>query len=263
MGVVYLASDTMLGRQVAIKLLNPKYTSRVALHRLQREVQMQAQLEHPNVVRVYDAGHERTMFFVMEYVERVHFGELLASTKLPERLHIIAQACNGLAYAHGRHLIHRDVKPQNVLVSVNSEAKLGDFGVGRVVEEQSRLTREGMTVGSVHFMAPEQGSGKPVDHRTDLYSVGVMLYLASTNRLPFIGRQHEVISQHLHAQPKASRKIDPAIPEELESLICHLLEKKPDKRPPSAEVVRAELERLHTAYWPIMSEVDPKNWPGG
>ncbi|MBI3467052.1 MAG: serine/threonine protein kinase, partial [Planctomycetes bacterium] len=189
----------------------------------------------------------------MEYVEGADFAALLSNTKLHERLHIISQVANGLAFAHGRGLMHRDLKPQNVLVSVHGDGKVADFGLGRAVEEESRLTRVGSTVGSAHYMAPEQGIGKAADRRADLYSLGVMLYQCATGRLPFVGRTQELISQHLRVKPKPPRRLDGSIPEELEALILRSLEKNPNKRPQSAESVRSELEQLHRAYWPIIS----------
>src|SRR3989304_7796199 len=111
---------------------------------------------------------------------------LFRGTKLHERLHIMAQVASGLGSAHSHGLVHRDLKPQNVLVSVHGEAKLADFGLGRALEEECQLPREGSTVGSALYMAPEQGLGRAIDPRTDLYSLGVMLYQCATNRLPFV-----------------------------------------------------------------------------
>jgi serine/threonine-protein kinase len=255
MGVVFVAYDPMLERYVAIKLLNPDYSKPEALERLRREARMQARLEHANIVRVYDVGslgRGLSSFFVMEYVQGIHLSQLSSEISLASRLYVIGEVAKGLTFAHDRNFIHRDLKTENILASVNGEIKLADFGLGRGVEEAG-ITRQGVTVGSFQYMAPEQASGRPIDQRTDLYSLGVLLYRVTTGKVPFIGRQHEVMAQHLNSKPKPPRKIDPSVPEELEHLILRSLKKDPNLRPQSAEEVRAELEQIRGRYWPIIT----------
>ena len=185
MGTVYRAHDTLLDRDVAIKLLNDTGLGTEGRARLLREAQAVAKLNHPNIVSVYDAGEvDSTPFIVMELVEGSSLRECPPPT-LDETLRIAQQLCAALDHAHTHGIVHRDLKPENVIV-VEGRAKLMDFGLARTFD--SRLTTEGMIVGTVSYLAPEQALGQAIDGRTDLYALGVMLYELTDGTVALHGR---------------------------------------------------------------------------
>jgi len=250
-GQVFLAEDQTLGRRVAVKLLAPDYSGTTALDRLRQEARLQASLEHPRIVRLYDVGRDRQTYLVLEYVQGADLGDLLKRFSLPQVMVVLADVLAGLEEAHRRGMIHRDLKPQNVLVSLRGDAKICDFGVGRIIDEEAaRLTRIGSTVGSAQYMAPEQASGQPLDGRADLYSVGIILYQVATKRLPFDGTQLEILHQQVHAIPTPPRHINSSVPVVLSRFILRLLDKQPSKRPASAKEVQIEIEQLLELLWP-------------
>lgn len=257
MGTVCRATDQLLGRKVAIKFLNDSGTQeQVKLIRL--EAQILARLVHDRVVRLYDFGEsEGNYFLVMEEVNGPSFRNRWRELALSNRLRICGQVAEALNYAHLQGVIHRDVKPGNVLLTASDEAKLSDFGLSLVISD--RVAHSGTIRGTPHYMSPEQAQGKPLDHRTDLYSTGVMLYECATGQVPFVGDTMSVIAQHINAEPPAPRFKNPEISSMLESLILSLLEKNPTKRPASGSAVALELteeaerarriERISTGLW--------------
>jgi ABC-type oligopeptide transport system substrate-binding subunit/DNA-binding SARP family transcriptional activator/predicted Ser/Thr protein kinase len=242
-GTVYRAYDTLLERGVAVKVLSATTLSAESRTRLLREAQAAAKLNHPNVVSVYDAGKARGVpFIVMELVEGESLHERRPQT-LEETLSVARQVCTALEHAHAHGIIHRDLKPENVMIAPDDTAKLMDFGLAR--SGTSRLTVEGAIVGTVSYLSPEQAGGGKIDHRADLYSLGVMLYELTTGQLPFTGDDVlAVISQHLHTPVVPPRTHSPTIPPELDALIVRLLSKRPEDRPSSAAEVRQALESL-------------------
>ncbi len=254
---VFLGRDLKLGRPVAIKVLRSEKVTPETLARLRSEVELQAQLDHPAIVRVYDVGTGATPYLVMEFVNGANFETVLrrmSLASLPRRLYAVIQVLHGLEALHTRKFLHRDLKPSNILISRDGIAKLADFGLCRLLEQDVGLTREGSTVGTVLYIPPEQLTGTPVDHRADLYALGVILFQCCTDRVPFRGSAVDVTHQHVYAQPESPRKLNPQVPTELESLVLRLLEKTPDRRPASAAVVRSELERILGKYWPDLTE---------
>ncbi len=254
---VFLGRDLKLGRLVAIKVLRSEKVTPVTLARLRSEVELQAQLDHPAIVRVYDVGTGAAPYLVMEFVDGANFETVLrrmSLASLPRRLSAVIQVLHGLEALHTRKFLHRDLKPSNILISRDGIAKLADFGLCRWLEQDAALTREGSTVGTVLYISPEQATGKPVDHHADLYALGVILYQCCTDRVPFRGPAIEVIAQHVHANPEPPRTVNPQVPTELESLVLRLLEKTADRRPASAAAVRLELERILGKYWPDLTE---------
>jgi predicted ATPase/Tfp pilus assembly protein PilF len=241
MGVVYRARDTLLDRDVAVKVLSDANLSAEGRARLLREAQAAARLSHPNVVGVFDAGEADDVFFiVMELVD----GKTLYS-RLPLPLDmclaVARQLCAALGHAHAHGIIHRDLKPENVIITPDNTAKLMDFGLAWSAAA-SRLTAEGAILGTVFYLSPEQALGEAVDGRADLYALGVMLYEMVTGRLPFDDRDPlVVITQHLHTTPKPLREICPELPPTLEAIILKLLAKKPADRFASASEVEAAL----------------------
>ena len=240
MGTVYRATDQLLGRNVAIKFLNDSSTEKEA-QKIRLEAQILARLVHDNIVRLYDFGESAgNHFLVMEEVNGSSFASRLQDLCLHDRLRICGQVAEALDYAHLQGVVHRDVKPGNVLLTTCDEAKLSDFGLSLVTDD--RNDQSGTIRGTPSYMSPEQAQGKSLDHRTDLYSLGVMVYECATGELPFIGHKMSVIGQHVRATPTAPRFKNPQISPTLESLILSLLEKHPSRRPPSGNVVALALD---------------------
>lgn len=242
MGDVYRARDTLLERNVAVKVVSADALGVEGGARLLHEAKATAKLNHPNIVSVYDAGEvEGSPYIVMEWVE----GESLYD-RPPEALDKIVsltrQICAALEHAHANGIIHRDLKPENVLLAPDGTAKLTDFGLARSVA--SRLTSEGTIVGTVFYLAPELALGQDFDGRADLYALGVMLYELTTGHLPFTADDPvAVISQHLYAPVVPPRAKNPKIPPAFDALIVCLLSKTPADRPTSAAEVQRALEQ--------------------
>jgi tetratricopeptide (TPR) repeat protein len=241
MGTVYRAHDSTLNRDVALKLMSNADLGTEGRARLLNEAQTVAQLDHPNIVTVYDAGEfESKPYIIMQLVD----GGTLYDRKpesLDEMLGIIKQVCAALDYAHQRDVIHRDLKPENVAVSDGGSAKLMDFGLARSVA--SRMTSEGNIVGTVFYMAPEQAMGQDLDPRADLYALGVMLYELTTGELPFVDDNPiAVITQHINAPVVPPRAKNKDIPAHIDNLILKLMAKEPEQRLHSAANVLEILE---------------------
>jgi len=245
MGEVYRAHDTTLQRDVAVKVLSQQSLGTSGQARLLNEAQYIASLNHPNIVTVHDlCEHNGTPFIVMELVEGQNLHEARPSD-LETILPITIDICNALAHAHAQDIIHRYIKPENVFLDRNGTAKLMDFGIAR--SAASRLTEEGTLVGSVFYISPEQALGKQIDHRADLYSLGVMLYELVCGRLTFEADDPlAVISQHLHAPLVPPRAVREGLPAGLNDLIVHLLQKDPNDRPESASEVGEILGSIST-----------------
>jgi len=242
MGVVYRARDTLLDRPVAVKVVSKAGLGTKGRARLMHEAKAAAQLNHPNIVSIYDAGESQGLpFIVMELVE----GDTLYERRPTEPDEIVSyarQICAALEHAHGHGIVHRDLKPENIQIAGDGTAKLTDFGLARSVA--SRMTTEGTIIGTVFYLAPELALGRDFDARADLYALGVMLYELTTGRLPFAGEDPvAVISQHLHAPVVPPRAKNEQIPPALDALILRLLGKDPQDRPASAAEVLRELER--------------------
>ena len=244
---VYLARDDRLDRDVVIALLKTDQLGADSVPRLIREAQAMARLgSHPNIVTVYDIGDEDGRpFIVSQYVEGGSVADLLKSAdkhrlSFDQVIRIGSQICHALVHCHGQGIIHRDLKPGNVWLSQDGTAKLGDFGLA-VSADFSRITLEGALVGTVVYMPPELMLGHQAEPRSDLYSLGVMLYEVVTGRPPFMGDQFvAIISQHINSPPVAPSWHNPEVPQALETLILRLLAKSPEERPESAaEVAKA------------------------
>ena len=246
MGAVYSATDQLLERKVAIKVLKEQSGEEVG-KKLRLEAQIAARLLHENVVRIYDFGQaDSTYYLVMEEVNGTSYSKRWRHVALAERLNVLALVADALDYAHHQGVVHRDVKPANVLLTASDVAKLSDFGLSintfASVEEKAGIVR-----GTPHYMSPEQTRGGRLDFRTDLYSLGVMIYESATGGVPFTGPSVSIMSQHYSVVPDRPRSRNRAISEDLESLIVSLLAKRPTDRPASggsvAQVLRQEAER--------------------
>lgn len=241
MGSVYRAIDQVLQRPVAIKVLRDLAGEEVR-RKIRLEAQILARLLHENIVRIYDLGiAEGADFLVMEEVEGASFLKRWRLLDLPTRLLLLAQVADALQYAHRQGIIHRDVKPANILLTAQDQAKLSDFGLSVPVDE---VQESGMTRGTPNYMSPEQAKGKRLDHRSDLYSLGVILYECATGELPFQGPPTAVMTQHVGAQPDSPSQRNPQVGTSLETLILRMLAKNPDHRPHSCQEVAATLRAI-------------------
>ena len=248
MANVYVGTDTLLRRRVAIKVLREQYASDDDfVKRFSYEAQSAAKLSHPNIVNVYDFGREdHSYYIVMELVDGATLGELMRQERVipePVALDYAIQIASGLAYAHRQGLLHRDVKPANILVTTDDVVKLSDFGIARAVSEHTLgVTQPGMVMGSVAYISPEQAQGHDIDERSDLYSVGVVLYQMLTGELPFTGDNAVAVAlKHVSADapaidPKAAN-VSPAVA----SIVARLLRKDPRERFASATELASAL----------------------
>jgi eukaryotic-like serine/threonine-protein kinase len=241
MGTVYRATDQLLQRSVAIKVLKDLTGEEVG-RKIRLEAQILARLLHENIVRLYDFGiADGTYFLVMEEVDGSSFRHRWRQITIHDRLHILAQVADALDYAHHQGVIHRDVKPANILLTSSDQAKLSDFGLSLMMEDAEEMN---VTRGTPQYMSPEQARGKRLDHRSDLYALGIILYECTTGRTPFQGPLASVMTQHVNAPPEPPRDRNPEISPELEAFILRLLSKKPDDRPSSGQAAARELREL-------------------
>ncbi len=249
MAYVYKARCHRLNRFVAVKVLRRNLSQDADFRRrFQDESQAVAMLSHPNIVSVYDVSCSSDLeYIVMELIDGITLkqytqkrGNLL---NWREALHFITQITKALGHAHSRGIIHRDIKPHNIMVLRDGSVKVADFGIARQTASHSTLTQE--VLGSVHYISPEQAKGSHIDARSDLYSVGVVLYEMITGRLPFEGDSPvSVAIQHIHAIPLSPREINPEIPEALEAITMRAMAPNPNNRYTSADEMLADLEEF-------------------
>jgi TolB-like protein/Flp pilus assembly protein TadD len=264
MGEVWRAMDTSLQREVAIKILPEAFTEDPQrLARFQREARALASINHPSIVTVYSVEEsEGIRFFTMELIEGDSLADRIPSTGLSATslVEMAVSLADALAVAHERGVVHRDLKPANILVSRQSQVKILDFGLAKTPWEATggageqkgsramTLTREGEVLGTVPYMSPEQAEGEPVDHRSDIFSLGVILHEAATGRHPFRGRTlAETIASIVRTSPPSVGSLNPEMPRELGRILSRCLEKNPDHRYATVKALRAELETLRAS----------------
>ncbi len=255
MGMVYRAHDPVLDREVAVKLVPPMLLDGETEERFQREAQVVARMDHPAIVPIHDFGrHQGALFFIMPLVVGTTLRELIErrGLRLGETLYIAAQVAEALDYSHSRGVVHRDVKPENVMVTSERgslRVRVMDFGLARDFKE-SRQTRSGAVVGSLAYMSPEQLASGELDHRSDLYSLGTVLYECLAGEPPFAGAMHSVIYRISNEHPQPLRRRGVEVDEELDELVLACLAKRPASRPASGKAVAESL----SGHWRRLEE---------
>lgn len=249
MALVYKARDTLLNRPVTVKILRPEYTSdEEFVSRFRKEAQAVAKLSHPNIVSVYDVGQEgNTHYIVMEYVEGRNLKQIIKEQgKLPvsQAIDIAEQICSGLQDAHEHGIVHRDIKPHNILVTDNGRIKVTDFGIAQIMSSIT-VTNSNTIIGSVHYFSPEQAKGGVTGAKSDIYSVGAVLYEMVTGKVPFEGETPIAVAlKHIQDQPLPPSRLNPQVTPDLERIIMRAMEKDVTMRYASAGDMARDLRRL-------------------
>lgn len=264
MADVYKAKDCLLNRPVAVKILHEEFKQdKEFIDKFQREAQAAARLSHPNIVNIYDVSvADGDHYIVMEYVPGRTLKDRIRQEghlSVSESLRVAREIAEALAHAHANNLVHCDIKPHNILMMADGHAKVADFGIARAVTE-STMTYSGNVIGSVHYFSPEQAKGTMITPKSDVYSLGVVLYEMLTGKLPFTGDNPVSIAvKHLQEEPVPVRQIDPAIPPVVEAIVSKAMSKDPAMRPTSAELVQdiSQAERMLMAGSQPMPQMAP------
>jgi serine/threonine-protein kinase len=265
MAEVFMARDALLNRPVALKLMHPEYAGNKSfVERFRREAQAAASINDPRIVSIYDWGSdEGTYFIVMEYVEGNTLSEIIRSSgplDIASAVKIAADVCGGLHLAHGKGIVHRDIKPANIALTVNGQTKVMDFGIARAASDGTEhVTQTGMVIGTASYFSPEQAQGRPVDARSDVYSVGVVLYEMLTGVVPFKGDSPVAVAyKHVTEDPIPPRELASDLSPELEAVVMKAMAKNPDNRYQTADQMRQDLERIlrgeQVEATPLLSE---------
>ncbi|KND44070.1 MULTISPECIES: protein kinase domain-containing protein [Streptomyces] len=272
MASVHLAYDSVLDRQVAIKTLHTELGREQAFReRFRREAQAVAKLTHTNIVSVFDTGEDEmdgmtTPYIVMEYIEGKPLGSALdadvaqqGAMPSDKALKITADVLAALEISHEMGLVHRDIKPGNVMMTKRDVVKVMDFGIARAMQSGvTSMTQTGMVVGTPQYLSPEQALGRGVDARSDLYSVGVMLFQLTTGRLPFEADSPLAIAYaHVQEEPVAPSSINRSLPPAVDAIVARALKKNPNERFPSAEAMRDECLRVAASLQPVAPSIVP------
>ncbi|OWA36910.1 serine/threonine protein kinase [Saccharibacillus sp. O16] len=247
MALVYKALDLLLNRFVAVKVLRQQFMhDEEFIRRFRREAQSAASLSHPNIVSIYDVGQDgEVQYIVMEYIEGLDLDEVIkerAPLPTEEAVRIASQICDALDHAHNNQIIHRDIKPHNILIGRNGRVKVTDFGIARAVTSTT-ITQTGSVVGSVHYFSPEHAKGVTAGEKSDLYSLGIVLYQMLTGALPYEGESPiSVALKHLQDDFEEPRKLNPMIPQSVENIIIRAMRKNPSERYASAAEMQSDLD---------------------
>lgn len=266
MGVVYKATDSVLERTVAIKTVNMNLTPEEAKGyeaRFYQEARSAGSLNHPNIVTIYDVGRVNdVVYMAMEFIEGVELRSLFADGRpLPvtQAISIAAQVAEGLGYAHDHGVVHRDIKPANIMVVQNGPVKITDFGIARMRASSQELTQTGMMLGSPKYMSPEQVIGKRADHRSDIFSLGVILYEMLCGATPFNGENVTALMyQIVNFAPPAPSSVNSAVPELLDYIVAKMLSKPVDERYQGGHEVARDLRQCEQQLGVNVSTTQPQ-----
>jgi eukaryotic-like serine/threonine-protein kinase len=255
MGEVYLAEDTRLDRKVALKILPPDMAiDHERMRRFMREAKAASAIDHPGIVHIYEINQSGSVHFIaMQYIEGQTLQSLLNGKPLSiqEFLNYAVPLTDAISAAHARGITHRDLKPANVMITNKDEIKLLDFGIARMEKTSDdstaiSTTRSGALLGTVGYMSPEQALGKKIDHRSDIFSIGILFYEMATGRLPFSGETPtQTIDKIIHSQPDAISTLNYMVPQDLERIIRKCLEKDPDNRYQSVSKLLIDLKKMN------------------
>lgn len=269
MAIVYRAKDLILDRDVAVKVLRSEFNKdEDFIRRFKREAESATSLDHPNIVSIYDVGEDEEIYFiVMEYVQGKTLKQYIkehGKISVEESLHIMKQIVSGMAVAHDHGIIHRDIKPHNILITENGTAKLTDFGIALAITSAT-ITHTNSILGSVHYFSPEQARGGIANAKSDIYSFGAVLYEMVTGRVPFVGDSPvSVALKHLQENVIEPRRLNPEIPQSVENIVLKSLAKNPLRRYDSAEELLRDMntaldpDRMYEQKWNEESEEDER-----
>ena len=249
MADVYKAIDVVDNKTIAVKILKKEFAeSEEFLRRFRNESKAIAVLSHPNIVKIYDVGFsEKIQYIVMEYIDGITLKEYIENERVlswKDAVHFVTQILRALQHAHERGIVHRDIKPQNIMMFTDGTIKVMDFGIAKFAREEGKTATD-QAIGTVHYISPEQARGDITDAKSDLYSVGVMLYEMLTGQKPFdTDNPVSIAVMHMHNIAELPRRINPDIPVPLEEIIVHAMEKVPDDRYQTAVEMIRDIDRF-------------------